>query len=145
MKSRGWIIDLVISIGQDLALTSHLQENLNKLQKDKDMNTQKIIDVESLLIATIEARRRKMAYLVEQSPEANLDFWCSQKHQIFSWELDCEVWEATYSQEAQKIMFDSYKRLAQTLSLFLGIDVIDCWSCLADRLLSGVVQSPDEA
>lgn len=144
--SRGWIFDLVTSIGEDLANTSHLHEVLYSLNKDVNeaddsMDKDELLklqlrrdDTEELLKMTLANRRAKMNYLKSQAEDYDKLMWCSLKHSILAWGTSVEVWEATFSDDAHKLMMNSTNIMAGVLSMFLGMELEVCQRCLADSL-----------
>ena len=127
MSSRGFSVDLIHSIGEKVALTDHIEE---LILGGEDVDENKII-LEKLL----KSRREQMSYLLEQADNPNPKYWCAFKHAVKAFTLDCEVYEATYSEEAFDNLKESADVLAMVTSKFLGMEFETCARCFADKLL----------
>lgn len=123
MSSRAYIVDLIHSIGEKTALVDHLEEKTDS--KEALSLAKKVSDL----------RREQMNQLLALGEKPNPEYWCAFKHSIKAWVMDCEVYEATESEESLKNMIESSNILASVISLFLGMEFEDCARCLYDRLL----------
>ena len=127
MSSRGYLVDLIESIGEKTALASHIREKI-EAGKDVEKNRQ-------ILEKTLNLRRKQMSYLLSEAEKADPDYWCDNKHAIKSWVQDGEVYEATLTEETEQFLKESSEILAMELSCFLGMEFEVCARCLFDRLL----------
>lgn len=130
MTSRGWEQDLIESIAEDIALTSHIEEKLVVSEDEQEIENLKL-----MLKEVLSLRREKMSYLLSQGEKPNPMYWCQFKHSLGSWIRAVEVYEAVESDESQALMIKAKNNLAMATSLFLGMEFEVCGRCLADRLL----------
>lgn len=130
MSSRGYLVDLIESIGEKICLTSHLEE---KIRATEDQNEKE--NLEKVLEKVIWLRRKQMNLLLENGENPNPTYWCQFKHALGSFMRDVEVYEATGSEESFELMKISSDILAMNTSLFLGMEFEVCARCLADKLL----------
>lgn len=124
MTSRAWLVDLVHSIGEKLALCDHLAENLEDEQ------------TRELYLIVVEERRLEMQILVNNAPNPNLQYWCSFKHALKSWVLALECYDAQPTEENLNTTKISGNILAGIMSLFLGYQFKTCERCLYDEMLT---------
>lgn len=122
-NSRAYVVDLIHSIGEKLALCDHLAEKLDEE------------NVKNLYLEVVNERRAEMKLLVSCAENPNLEYWCSFKHALKSWTLAVEVYDAKPSDETLKMVEKSENILAGIISLFLGMEFEPCARCLYDKLL----------
>ena len=124
MSSRAYLVDLIHSIGEKVALVDHLEEKIDNNPELQDL-------VEKILVL----RRKQMNQLLSLGENPNPEYWCAFKHAVKAWVMDCEVYEATLTEESKQNMIESSNILASMISLFLGMEFEDCARCLYDKLL----------
>lgn len=124
MTSRGWLVDLIHSIGEKLALCDHLAEKLD------DGNAKQLYEL------TLEERRREMQLLVDSVNNPNLEYWCGFKHALKSWVLAMEIYDSSSTQENLNVAKKSGDILAGVTALFLGLDFKVCERCVYEQLLT---------
>lgn len=122
-SSRAWIIDLIHSIGEKLALCDHLAEKLD------DENVRKLYD------KIVAERRNEMELLTQYADDPNLEYWCAFKHAVKQWVLASECYDYMPNEKNLNVVKYSADILAGVVSLFLGLEFEDCARCLNDRLL----------
>lgn len=122
MSNRAYIIDLIHSIGEKLALADHLAE---KLEEQK---------IQELYAKVVEERRNEMRLLVKLAPNANLEYWCAFKHALKSWCLALEVYDYAKTEENLNVAQYNEDILAEITCLFLGLEPKPCARCLDDVL-----------
>lgn len=127
MSSRGYLVDMIDSIGEKTALASHVRE---KILSGIDVENNKV-----MLKKVLEVRRKQMSRLLDEAEKANPHYWCDFKHSVKSWTQDAEVYEATLSEKDLEILNSSSEILAMGISNFLGMEFETCASCVFDRLL----------
>lgn len=123
MSSRQWLLDLIHSIGEKLALCDHLAEKLDKPE------------VRILYDKVLKERRKEMQVLANYGNNTNLEYWCELKHALKSWVLAQECYDAQPTDENLNVVKYSGDILAGVLSLFLGMKFEACGRCLNDRLM----------
>lgn len=124
MSSRAYLVDLIHSIGEKTALVDHLEEKIDNNPELQDL-------IEKILVL----RRKQMNQLLSLGENPNPEYWCAFKHAVKAWVMDCEVYEATLTEESKQNMIESSNILASMVSLFLGMEFEDCARCLYDKLL----------
>ena len=124
MSSRAWLVDLIHSIGEKLALCDHLAE---KFDDEK---------ARQLYFAVLEERRREMQLLVDSVENPNLEYWCAFKHALKSWVLAIETYDSSSTTKNLNVVKYSSDILAGATSLFLGLDFKLCERCLYEQLLT---------
>lgn len=127
MSSRGYLVDMIDSIGEKTALASHIRE---KILSKIDVENNKV-----MLKKVLEARRKQMSRLLNEAERADPHYWCDFKHSVKSWTQDAEVYEATLDERDLEILNDSSEILAMEISSFLGMEFESCAACVFDRLL----------
>ena len=130
MSSRGYLTDLIESIGEKIALTSHIEEKLRASENEEEAK-----HLTQMLEKTLDLRRRQMSRLLEKAENPNPLYWCQFKHALGSFIRDCEVYEATKDETDFLLAKESADILAMNISLFLGMGFQTCARCLADKLL----------
>lgn len=123
MTNRAYILDLIHSIGEKLALADHLAEKLD------DEN------IKELYAKVIEERRAEMKLLVSLAPNPNTEYWCAFKHALKSWVLAVEVYDSLPNEKNLNVVKYSEDILAGITALFLGLEFKPCARCLNDMLL----------
>lgn len=135
--SRGWILDLISSIANDLALSNHLIENIishsNKLASGEIASDESLEIYRKLEKQVTALRRDKMRFLISDV-EFNKELWCPLKHAIESFMQMSEVYQASDDIKAMELMVESSNILAGVISLSLGMEFEACMRCVSDRL-----------
>lgn len=127
MSSRGYLTDVIESIGEKTALASHIRE---KIQGEKDVEQNR-----QILNKVLELRREQMNYLLSEAEKANPDYWCDFKHAVKSWTQDGEIYEAQPNEQTEQMLKKSSEILAMEISSLLGMEFETCARCVFDRLL----------
>ena len=122
-SSREFIVDLIHSIGEKLALCDHLEEKLDEE------------NVKELYGKILNERRAEMKLLVSYAKDPNLEYWCAFKHALKAWVLAVEVYDVSKTEENLNVVKCNEDILAGITSLFLGMEFEPCARCLNDRLL----------
>ena len=130
MSSRGYLTDMIESIGEKIALASHIEEKIRAIDDEQEKK-----NLEKVLWQVIDLRREQMNQLLMEAENPNPTYWCQFKHSVGSFIRDVELYEATKSDESFSIMKKSADILAMNTSLFLGMEFEVCARCLADKLL----------
>lgn len=130
MTSRGYLWDMVQSIADDIALASHLKEQIDKTEDEQERK-----ELRQIRSSVLELRREKMTFLMEEIDMPNPDYWCDVKHALGSWERAVEVDESQDNERTAELAKKSADIFAMCLSKFLGMEFEKCAACLADRLL----------
>ena len=133
MTARAYAVDLIQSIGEKAALTSHLEEHLIDG-----------MDVSKTLIEVLNLRRKQMKDLMELAEKPNPKYWCDFKHAVKAFTLDTEVYEAEQNETNLENMKRSADILAGVTSLFLGLEFASCARCLYDQLLIDIKKKEKE-
>lgn len=133
MTARAYAVDLIQSIGEKAALTSHLEEHLIDG-----------MDVSKILIEVLNLRRKQMKDLMELAEKPNPKYWCDFKHAVKAFTLDTEVYEAEQNETNLENMKRSADILAGVTSLFLGLEFSSCARCLYDQLLIDIKKKEKE-
>ncbi len=133
MTARAYAVDLIQSIGEKAALTSHLEEHLIDG-----------MDVSKILIEVLNLRRKQMKDLMELAEKPNPKYWCDFKHAVKAFTLDTEVYEAEQNETNLENMKRSADILAGVTSLFLGLEFASCARCLYDQLLIDIKKKEKE-
>lgn len=124
MTSRAWLVDLIRSIGEKLALCDHLSEKFDDAVARK------------LYLDVLQERRNEMQLLVDSVENPNLEYWCAFKHALKSWVLAIEVYDAKPNSKTLIAVKNTADILAGVTSLFLGLDFKLCERCLYEQLLT---------
>lgn len=130
MSSRGYLTDMIESIGEKIALASHIEEKIRATDNEQEKK-----NLEKVLWQVLDLRRQQMSQLLSEAENPNPTYWCQFKHSVGSFMRDVELYEATKSDESFNIMKKSADILAMNTSLFLGMEFEVCARCLADKLL----------
>lgn len=130
MTSRSYLWDLIESIGEDIALTSHIEEKLLGSEDEQEIENLKL-----MLKETLEVRRKKMSRLLSQGESPNPRFHCQAKHAIGAYWRQMEVWEASQDPKDLELLKQDGKILAMALSQYLGLEFQVCQRCLGELLL----------
>ena len=133
MTARAYAVDLIQSIGEKAALTSHLEEHLIDG-----------MDVSKILIEVLNLRRKQMKDLMKLAEKPNPKYWCDFKHAVKAFTLDTEVYEAEQNETNLENMKRSADILAGVTSLFLGLEFASCARCLYDQLLIDIKKKEKE-
>lgn len=148
--SRWVVVDLVEVIKEELAIYSHLQELYKEAVDNIDKANEDDADDEILgslikeawelkeKIKNVYSRRQKaMNELKWLAINYNHKAWCLVKHSIKEWWIAEEVWNTDMNNPVyEEIMLDAESFCYKCLSLFLGTEIVTCWRCLTDELLS---------
>lgn len=124
MTSRAWLVDLIHSIGEKLALCDHLAEKLD----DKDAR--------ALYEITLRQRRAEINLLVESVENPNLEYWCGFKHALKSYVLALECYDNQLDEKTLNVAQYNADILAGITALFLGLEFKTCARCLNEQLLA---------
>lgn len=127
MSSRGYLVDLIESIGEKTALASHIRE---KIENGKDVENNR-----KILAKVLQLRRKQMSYLLSEAENPDPEYWCDFKHAVKSWLQDSEVYEAKLDEKTESFMKESDEILAMEISSILGMEFEKCARCVHDRLL----------
>ena len=128
LTSRGWVMDLMQSIANDLATVNHLKEHLYSDKKDGADTA----DIEATIQNITDTRRKKMALLESQFLEFDDKMHCALKHQLESLMEMMEVYDAY--PESVDLLQESWQNWAAVVSSALGVEPTDCARCLLDQL-----------
>ena len=137
MSSRGYLVDMVESIGEKICLTSHIQEMLRASDEFEDTELKEILE------KTLELRRAEMSDLLDKGENPDPRYHCAFKHALGSFMRDVEIYEATSNEKDLARTKESANLLAMVMSKYLGMEFENCARCLWDRLL--VQQKEKEA
>ena len=147
MSSNGIAEEIIRSIVQMGASEMHLKTLYEKTMAEIDNGIIDVTDADTLqkhiakanmyredIITVAQLRRRLMLKLFDMF-DGEQEVWCMIKHlgianmQIF------ESWQASEDDpELLSLAMESDALLNKYISMFLGIEVTDCASCLADAL-----------
>lgn len=130
MTSRSYLWDLIESIAEDIALTSHIEEKLAASEDEQEIENLKL-----MLKEVLSLRREKMSRLLSQGEKPNPLKHCETKHAIGSYWRQMEVWEATQEQEDLELLKKDGEVLAMALSEYLGLEFQVCQRCLGELLM----------
>ena len=133
MTARAYAVDLMQSIGEKAALTSHLEEHLIDG-----------MDVSKVLAEVLSLRRKQIKDLMQLAEKPNPKYWCDFKHAVKAFTLDTEVYEAEQNETNLENMKRSADILAGVTSLFLGLEFASCARCLYDQLLIDIKKKEKE-
>lgn len=137
MSSRGYLVDMIDSIGEKTALVSHIREKiLSNIDAEKN---------KKILRKVLEIRRKQMNRLLDEAEKADPHYWCDFKHSVKSWIQDAEVYEATLDDKDLEILNGSSEILAMEISCFLGMEFETCAACVFDKLLVQQVEKQHSA
>lgn len=146
MTSRGFSLDLIDSIINDLAICSHARESIDTLNnkissgdivddETKESILESIKNLNEIWSSTLMLRRKKMDMLFNLSENNNKSFmWCILKHALASFGTAVEVYEAVFNDETETILKDNTMALANIISMSLGFEPFNCLRCLDDKL-----------
>lgn len=140
--SRGWAMDLVNSIANDLALANHLTETLHAKEvdlaiaseEDKERLEKQIQSIRSILVGAVELRRKKMNRLADTFEDYDPRMWCAIKHSIESYMEAMEVFHATNDPDDWLILKTTMSQMSSVLSVALGYEMQPCARCFSDEL-----------
>ena len=77
MSSRGYLTDMMESIAEKIALTSHIEEKIRGSEDEEEIQRLK-----TLLDKTLTLRRKQMSRLLSKAENPNPFFWCQFKHAL---------------------------------------------------------------
>ena len=140
MSSRGYLVDLIESIGEKINLCSHINEQLRGCEDEQEKAELKEILKQALLL-----RRQEMSRLLEDAEHPNPLYHCSVKHALGSFLKDVEVYEATLNEKDLEMATQSANLFAMVLSKYLGMEFEKCARCVFDRLLVEQVEKERSA
>ena len=130
MSSRGYLVDMMESIGEKICLTSHLEEQIRGSDDDNE-----VLELKKILDKTLELRRQEMSDLLDKAENPNPKYHCAFKHALGSFMRDVEVFEATGDGRDARRTIESADLLAMVMSKYLGMEFETCARCLWDRML----------
>lgn len=129
-SSRQFLMDLLESIIDDLALTSHAKENISYLaRQNEDIDFWQ--DIHDL---ALENRRYKMNLLFSYSDDYDADMWCAFKHAADSYGKSIEVWQAEDNNKTFESMLASERILMKIFSKAMGFKLEVCGRCLSEQI-----------
>lgn len=136
ITSRGWVMDLMQSIANDLATVNHLKEKLYSIKQETVPEDPIAEDIRKYIEKTIQCitdtRRKKMKLLEDQFLEFDDKMHCAVKHQLESLIEMMEVYDAY--PEAVDLLQESWENWASVISFAFGVELTDCARCLLDQL-----------
>lgn len=135
MSSRGYEVDLIESICENIALAGHLEE----ISKDEDESAKEILK------KALTLRREQMSRLLEMADMPNPKYHCAVKHTLGAWWRQQEVYEATLEDEDYRLAQELGDLSAMCLSKYLGMEFEVCQRCLFDRMLVKQVEKEHSA
>ena len=130
MSSRGYLWDMIESIGEKINLCSHLNEQIRASENETEKQ-----ELKQALEKALYLRRKQMSDLLSRVDNPNPLYHCSFKHALGSFLKDVEVWEATLKEEDFENMKESSDLFAMVCSKYVGMDFETCARCLADKFL----------
>lgn len=136
MSSRGYLVDLIESIGEKICLTSHIEEQL-RAENDNDLKV--------MLEKVLALRREEMSDLLSKAENPDPRYHCQFKHALGSFMRDVEVYEATMDEKDLQRTIESADLLAMVTSKYLGMEFETCARCLWDRMLVQQVEKEHSA
>lgn len=148
-SSDGIAEDLIRSFVQVAAAELHAKTILEKRVSELESGLVEVDDADVLAahLGAIEAakdnidefaecRRRDMRYLYELFEESgDREQWCTVKHLAMAMITAFEVYQA--SEKDMRLLnmaLDKNRLFTRAVSRFIGVEVTDCASCLADML-----------
>lgn len=128
MTSRGYLTDLIESICEQIALSSHLREMMDGGE-----------DVGKEYRLSLDLRRKGMEELLYLAENPNPKYHCVVKHSLGAWWRAVEVWEASGKEKD----YEYAKELGDLAAIFLGRylgwveneEPVSCLRCLFDLAL----------
>ena len=135
MSSRGYEVDLIESICENIALAGHLEE----ISKDEDESAKEILK------KALTLRREQMSRLLEMADSPNPKYHCAVKHVLGAWWRQQEVYEATLDDKDYELAKELGDLSAMCLSQYLGLEFETCQRCLFDRMLVQQVEKERSA
>lgn len=127
MSSRGYEVDLIESICENIALAGHLEE----IGRDADASD----DLKIILKTALEVRRKQMSRLLGMGGNPNPKYHCAVKHALGAWWRQQEVYEATMDEKDYELTKEMADLTAMCLSKYLGLEFETCQRCLFDMML----------
>lgn len=135
MSSRGYEVDLIESICENIALAGHLEE----ISKEEDGPVKEILE------KALTLRREQMSRLLEMADNPNPKYHCAVKHSLGAWWRQQEVYEATLDDKDYELAKELGDLSAMCLSKYLGMEFEICQRCLFDRMLVKQVENEHSA
>jgi len=136
ITSRGWVMDLMQSIANDLATVNHLKERLYSTMRDvapdDPFEKRDREYIEKTIQCITDTRRKKMKLLEDQFLEFDDKMHCAVKHQLESLMEMMEVYDAY--PESVDLLQESWENWASVISFAFGVELTDCARCLLDQL-----------
>lgn len=138
--SRWWLLDSIMFCIEQIALVSHLQENINVYvidlqttedKEEKQKLMEKIQQQQEIRDNAIQQRRDMMSY-IESEFDCDKHLWCCLKHAIAAYGYSTEVFYAWTS--TLPLQQEAYKNMISVLSLFVWEEMVQCSRCLQDAL-----------
>lgn len=115
---------------------AELENGLIDVEDEKELEKQlfKIEVIKGELTDTAQTRRQSMKKLFDMY-DGDPTWWCMVKHLASASYTAFEVWQASDDDpELLKIAIDTNKRFVTALTMFLGMEVTECASCLGDMM-----------
>lgn len=143
--SDGMAEDMLRAITQLICAEGHYKTLIEKY--DSELNNgligeddavdyvAKINDAVDELQAVSEERRALMLALMGRYPNADKTMWCSVKHLLHAEYCAFEAYQATDNEAgALSAWLRIRRRTVKAITLWLGVEVTECSSCLSDIL-----------
>lgn len=125
MTNRGYLTDLIESICEQIALSSHLREMMDDGES-----------VEELYKKSLVLRRKGMESLLYLTENPNPKYHCATKHSLGAWWRAVEVYEASGDEKDYEYAKELGNLAAECLSGYLGWHEdgkpANCLRCLFD-------------
>lgn len=116
---------------------AQLENGLIDVEDPEVLNkqTEKLDTIREDLIETARLRRQMMLKCFGLFDGGDKDVWCMVKHLGISNMCAWETWQASDDDpELLSIAIDSNKLFTKYLTMFLGMEITSCASCLSDAL-----------
>ena len=116
--------------------TAELENGLIDVENEDELEKQlfKIDVIKSEIGDAAQIRRKSMKKLFDMY-DGDPTWWCMVKHLASASYTAFEVWQASDDDpELLAIAIDTNKRLVTAITMFLGMEITDCSSCLGDMI-----------
>lgn len=144
-QKRGWVFDQIMLVGQLEAGMCHNDEEICNIYADMDMNADDPDEIAKLtdkLAANIELIKSDYLNRVDALNQAfdsikgsDRHYYCQVKHRAALYVMAAENYHARgCSPEAERVLVEAGKSLAQTCSLAFGFEPMQCLRCLDEAL-----------
>ncbi len=114
---------------------SELENGIVNIEDEAEFEnaTKKLTDLSEELDMVTELRRSAMLKLFEMY-DGDKDYWCMVKHLGGAAYTLFEAYQANGDPETYNLALEANKCFVRALTHFLGTEITDCISCLADFL-----------